>query len=163
MPSRRAPRGYDRSMILRPSPDAPPLPREAIALLPFQIGRFQLAIEAAMVVKILGPTPRANLDDTQGRRAVASLWEDFGGAFFGRHDSIMARGPETEDRVVFQVYSIGRLLQLPIERIAPLPGVIEQNIRVDYLWGTADHKGEVYLLLDPCALFRAARRGGAGG
>jgi hypothetical protein len=126
-----------------------------LALLTFVVGEYVLALEADRI-----RTLRGLEDKTQelGELFEVDLHEAIG-ALPSRHQAlIVAQSTVDPNQLVrFPVDSMARLSYQPLEHLRPLPPVIREHIRVDFLFGVMPVDRELALLIDSDALIAWAR------
>jgi hypothetical protein len=142
--------------------DKPAARPTSIALLPLTVGRHHLVLEVARVIELF---PEPVFRDVAGaERPVvrADLYRLLGTTGFSAFETILARADGRSGRgpgpcVAFSVDSAERLVSVPLEAIAPLPPILEEQLEVDFLVGIVTLPTHMAFLLDPARLANAAR------
>lgn len=124
----------------------------SVTLLPFSIGPYAFAMDAAQIRAVGGP----ELDALLSKGLPESVHHVSLHALFGEpepsieqvQEYIIARSGLDEQRALFIVDATNRLEHLSLDRIRPLPCVARENIAVPFFWGLG-LGSSVYLLIDP--------------
>jgi hypothetical protein len=137
-----------------------------VSFLPFQIGRYQLAIEAQMIVSLGGPELKELLrtDPTKGylpaKSIVVPLAEVLGEPEPEGKEFLTIKAGQDGERVLFLIDAIDRILHIPLQNLRALPPVTKEIISVPFIWGLAIVEDVLINLIDPEQLYHYGLRRG---
>lgn len=123
-----------------------------VALLPFQLDGYDLAVEAACVDTVGGSEHALLREQGLPSGVLAINLSAALGLPTRDHREFIVLRPQLGPRLLTPVDTVGRLCYVSLGALRSIPPVIKENLESPILWGVIPIDDQLTLLIDPDAL-----------